>query len=703
MALVRSGRMTTGRRAGRRLPARWGFCRRAQPRPAALPLVLLLLALSTLFLLGGDREYFYRPGHHDWNSAQGLAFAENLSFQDNLLVFPYRSQDADGKATYPKPYNRFPPGGFALIKLAILPFGDTDFQAKTYAARMLMLLLFSAAAVLAYHSLVRIAGRRWDALTATLLAFSSYYLLYYADKISNEVTIDLFALMLAFHGMVIFVQEGRFRQLLIKSCVALLLGWHVYAFLLPFIIFGIVSDLLKTRHHVGGRPALTGQLLCCWRTVRGSRYLLLGIVTLLFGIAILAFNFGNEYYALDGAVPLQELPSVSSAFKRLGGNARLNSYTANLLQSGDFFYEQFRRIGQLLLPYALNPYAAGGQFGDPEFIGYPVIALGIVALGIAALGIGLAGLVGVRRRPGAPLLLATLTVAGFCWALPLYSNVIFHDFESVFYIGIPLAVFTLILRCLRRLDRGQLAPILAVAALAVFIISASAMSNVGQSAAELAVEAAEQADYTAIRQLVDDHDAVYIPWRPETTKSGGATWASQYFLAGKTLTYRYDPATVPAARPPGRNYLLLPTRADTTALLTPDNRHLFLYDYARYVAEYNEASLGRRIITARWNVYLRDDRLVYASAECANWNARFFLHFVPQSAAVLPASRQQHGYANHDFGFPGQRAYALAGQCVIERALPDYDLIAIRTGQYTATGRIWAGEYLLPAMPSGPK
>ena len=233
--------------------------------------------------------------------------------------------------------------------------------------------------------------------------------------------------------------------------------------------------------------------------------------------------------------------------------------------------------------------------------------------------------------------------------------------------------------------------------MAVFVISANAMSRVGQNDAELAVEAAEQADYIAIRQLVDDRDAVYVPWRPENIASGGATWASQYFLAGKTLIYRYDPATVPPESPPGRNYLLLPTRADNPALLTPDNRHLFLYDYALYAAEYNEASLGRRIITADWNVYLRDDRLIYASAECANRNERFFLHFVPQSATALPASRKEHGYDSDDFGFPGEKAYSLTGQCVVERTLPKYNIVAIRTGQYNAAGRIWAAEYLIPA------
>ena len=278
-------------------------------QPSGLPLVLLLVAMATLFLFGGDRTLFYRDGHHDGNSSKTLTLAENLSFRHGLLLFFYQFRDADGERHYPEPYSRFPVGGFALVKLAILPFGEDDFRAKIYVGRMLMLVLFSAAAALAYHSLARLIDNRWDALTATLLAFSSWYLLYYSDMIFNEVTIDLFAVMLVFHGMVIFIQERRFRQLLVKSCLALLLGWHAYAFLLPFVVFGLGKELLASRRAVAALPA--------WRrwqgyadTLRRSRYLMLGIIALLFGIAVLAFNFGNEYFALDGEVPLRELPII---------------------------------------------------------------------------------------------------------------------------------------------------------------------------------------------------------------------------------------------------------------------------------------------------------------------------------------------------------------------------------------------------------
>ena len=211
-----------------------------------LPLSLLLLALSTVFVFSGDRGYFYRlGGYHNWMSSHHLTIAVNLSPQHGFQRFHYLVVDRDNTVRY-IPYNRFPPGGYAIMKAATLPFEGSPY-AQLHAARILMLLFFTAAAVLAYMSLCRLTSNRWIALTAVLLAFSSYYLLYYNDMTANEGMIDFFGVMLTFHGMVVFVQEGRFRQLLVKTCIALLLGWHVLALLLPFVIFGLARDLLRAR------------------------------------------------------------------------------------------------------------------------------------------------------------------------------------------------------------------------------------------------------------------------------------------------------------------------------------------------------------------------------------------------------------------------------------------------------------------------
>ena len=676
---------------------RWRLWRRGGGRPAALPLplALLLLALSGLFLLGGDREYFYRGGLHDWNSSAALAFAANLSIRHNLLTFFYSSRDEDGKAVYPAPYNRFPAGGYALIKLATLPFGETDFRAQIYAARILTLLLWSAAAVLAYHALARIVGSRWDALTATLLAFASYYVLYYADKISNEVTIDLFAVMLAFHGMVVFMQESRFRQLLIKSCAALLLGWHVYAFLLPFIIFGMAAELLQLRQPVPTPPHILCNLKRYASTLRRSRYLLLGVVTLFFGVAILAFNFGNEYWALDGAVPFRELPSVGSAAKRLGlskypeGDATRNP--AMLVP------DQLYRMAVMTLPYAVNPYEIKPNLRAPLLPKYRPDDYPAIALGALTVVIGLVGLVSLRRRPAMAVPLATLVGAGFCWAgLVRHNHLIGHDYESVFYIGITLTVFTLGLLGARRWSRLRLSPYFAVAALGVFVFSAAEMAGVGQSRAELAVEDAQMVEYRTIRELVDEGRAIYAPHPLRMPNIAGAPYAAAYFLSGKAQVYNHE--SVSAQPRQADDYLLLIARADHPGLLTPDHRYVFLYDWGVYEQWRRRANReDTPIIADDWRVYLGDSNLTYVGSECAHREARFWLHLVPRSTADLPAGRREYGFDNRDFIFQVGGVELSDGTCVIERPLPDYDIVAIRTGQYTEAGRIWEGEYRLPA------
>ena len=170
--------------------------------------------------------------------------------------------------------------------------------------------------MLAYMSLCRLMPSRWVALGTTLLAFSSYYWLYYNDMVSTELT-SVFGVMLAFHGMALFAQEGRFRQLLVKACIALLLGWHVYGLLLPFILFGLPGEMMGGLRERRSLP-LMGQVRGALIAPIRSRYLALGVATLLFGIGLLGFNLANEYYALKGEIPLAELPTAQSALDRVG-------------------------------------------------------------------------------------------------------------------------------------------------------------------------------------------------------------------------------------------------------------------------------------------------------------------------------------------------------------------------------------------------
>ena len=148
--------------------------------PLALPLFMFIALLA----LGGDRGYLYRAeGDHNRGTAKSLAIAENLSPKHNFLLTLRVSRDEDGGLRY-APYGRFPIGGYVLMKLAILPFGN-DLAAKLTAARVLMLLAFCGAALFGYLAMSRVTGSRWVALAATLLAFSGFCALYFADEVSS--------------------------------------------------------------------------------------------------------------------------------------------------------------------------------------------------------------------------------------------------------------------------------------------------------------------------------------------------------------------------------------------------------------------------------------------------------------------------------------------------------------------------------------
>ena len=535
-------------------------------RPS-FPLVLLLLALSTVFLFGNDRDRFYRPRpHHDWVSSQHLTVAVNLSPAHDFLMF-HRLTRRYGEDYGYEPYNRFPVGGYALISLATLPFRD-DLSTQLHAARMLMLAFFAGAAVAAYFAMSRLWSGRWIALTAVLLSFSSYYCLYYNDMVTPESGMSLFGVLLTFHGIVVFLAEGRFRQLLVKACAALLLGWHVLALILAFVALGMAREIVRTRSTGRGQgatgPPVEPPAALPPRGERSRRYLTVGVVSLLFAATILTFNFVNEYASDDGGTAWTDLSSVRSMLRRTGlGRGSFSPPRA--IAWSPFLQEEFRRIGRLSMPFAF--------FSRADPAGSSLLRFG-VAVTVACL-VCLAFF-----RPRLPA--AALVASGFCWSLPMRHNTAMHDFEGLFYVGVPLVVFAAGTSLASRLSRRAPA-CLAGAALLVFVLSAAEMSRVGYDAEAAGVQEALMADFEVIRRMTEGA-RVYVPVGRDAVSQirfAGARYAVNYYLAGSVIRYNNAAARRIPCRP---GFVVTRERVENAALLTPENRLMFLYDRADYEA-----------------------------------------------------------------------------------------------------------------------
>ena len=659
---------------------------------AWLPPALLLLALSFVFLFGGDqrgyfaRSFSYGEGIHDEISAKNMAIVENLSIDHHFVMFQRQVLDADGDPVI-LVYNRFPIGSYALTKLATLPFGD-DLSAKIYAAKTLML-LFAAAALMAYLALARLASSRWIALTATLLAFSSPFCLYYADAITSEAIVDIFGMLLVFHGIVVFEQEGRFRQLAVKTCAALFLGWHVYALLLPLIAFGLMRQLAKTRLD-GSAPLIAlRQIKHTSLSLLRSRYLALGVIALAFGISMLALNFTNEYFALNRETPLTELPSFRSMLIRTSGvDITYTGRSNDLYLSWPVLFErQFHRVGAMHLPYAFSP-----TFVEHDHRS-AMLRL-FVMLGIAAFAASLIGLLFVRRYK---ILLASLAISGFCWALPMRHSAAypFHHFEGLFYIGVTLTLFTIILLCLRKLSGERLIAALSVAALLIFAFSALRMSQLDSPTQTVELQEAATADFEVIRNATDGK-AILINSMPGFLSRRHVVHS---YLSGRPIQYGYE--TGPADELPF-DFIVTGARADGLASLTPQSRIMFLYEWNAYHKHITETIAQARapiIHSDLFDVYLSGNSLIYVKDDCSRDDtaAPFELRAYPVNESDLPARYRQHGYQNFGFHFTYNGIRLSDGRCVSIAQLPDYDIDRISTGQdiRRADGsyeNLWKGE-----------
>ena len=691
-------------------------------RSSTTTLVLLFLALATAFLFGGSRG---QPGsgtsaaYHHWEltkrelTKNHMTVALNMSPEHGFLGFHRVTRTGDGELAY-GPYNRFPVLGYLLIKLATLPFPD-DFAVREAAARTLMLVFFAAAAVLAHLALCRLTGSRWTALAATLLAFSSYYTLFHRDMVATEGVVDLFGTMLVLHGMAVFATDGRFGRLLAKTCAALLLGWHVYALLLPFVGLGLAAALR-------GRD---------WKGVR--RHLTLGAVALAFGALVLAANFAREYVALGGEVAVTQLPSVKSMLMRTSlaelqsqggeggegaggetqGSAGRAAPPEHVTAWPVVAAVQLKRIAWSV-PYAVGHFVGVGRSVAALAEMRIVAVLGGVVLSALVVAAICVLLLSPATRHRVPL--AALALAGPGWAFAM-RNQSFIPFEGVFGVGVPLVFFALALPRLDRLlgGRAGFSVLAGVAAVPTFALSSFLMARATTPPPEEVLrQHAWAADIDAVRGQVEEGRTILVSERIDGCRPYGRIhW--RYYFAGY--------ATVRSSNRRLADFVVSGQRIDGARTLTPDNRFMFLYDRASHAA-----ALGRYERHAKqaapvldfpdYDVYLVEgagaqeagrNELLFFRDQCPNQQfhdtmraqrilmggGRVFVHVWPADANDLPAPRRPFGFdALVDFRqrLPG---WWKDGRCYAVCRLPDYGIARVRAGSVAGEGVAWEGGFSL--------
>ena len=680
---------TSVREMGRARRDWWSEIRKSP----AIPIALLLTSLGTAVSFSAVRHGFYRTPENDAFTYNALALASNLSAEHGYLAFYRQVLEPDGEVRY-EPHNRFPVGGLFLIKAVIAPFGD-DLSAQLLATRLLMAVFFMGAALAAYLSLLRLTSHRWIALMATLLALSSYYW-HLIDMVGTELAPDLFAVLLTFHGMVIFVQEGRFRQLLFKTGAALLVGWHVYALILPFVVVGFLGERFRVSSFrevkLGIRVPRRIELTRPYSNAFRSRYAALGAFALAVGLVVLGWNFANEYRALGGQGGLTEIPSFQAFLYRTGQHAQFSAEHSESVAWVPFLKTQFHRIGRMSLPFGLPGYEeALGNHPVP-----PVGAVGVVIGGLVAVVALATAAFGPAR-----LLLLTLTLSGFTWALPMRYNTAFHDVEMFYYLGLTLVFFAAALRYVRRIAGERLIGHLVPVVLLVFGLSADRLAEVDYEPGPAWEFGTVLEDFEEIRRLTSDA-VVFVPREEFGGEDYEVSHCVSWFLADSVIAFHGDMEE-------RADFSIRRDRSPGPALVTPRNRSVFLYDRAlldgtldRMVAE------GQPVVRSDFDVYHSGDWLIYVKEPCAasNTEARFFLHLFPVDESRGRAGSPGRRFENRDFDF-ADHALRSEGQCLVAVRLPEYEVRSVVTGQFRRRAdetyeRLWTGEFTVAPKGARP-
>ena len=657
---------------GVRSPLRAGWRRlreQARARRAeAAPLLVLVGCLAAVFALGQLGGRFDRPVGDD--AARTLAQVENLSSDHSFVPHSRRRLAADGAVVYEGAV-RGAPAPYFLLRAVTLHFED-DRGAQLRAARVTTAGFSALAALLAYLALARLFRRRWVALGATLLAFSSFAGGGW-DTVSAEGAPALCSLFLCFHGLAAFVRDGRPGPLLLKTGAALALSFVAFWLIAPFLVFAVVE---RARRQVsggeGGRaPSRDGGV----RRIRPARLALLAGFAALFGGALAGLGAANEAALRAGGARL-----ASAAIDGGGGGG--GGGGAETLQS---------------LTAALLPDAFRGDGAGAVLVGGSVAAVGL--LGAAGSG---------RRRLLLPLALASL--------LPALPGL--GAFGVAPPVGVPLVAAALGLAALRR--RRAVAVGVGIS-LAVFLGSASPTSGGSGSgfgsvpspeyrrttASEARIEDRIAADFAEIRQFLRRRPEELTVFAPASLLPEADSAAAEiaWRLAGNTRVYRSRGRRLRLGTGWGasrsRGWILLLEegedrglaefvidrgRRSGPGLLTPRNRELFLHHRAALDGEVDRMieSAGTPLWRGEFDLYRAGDDLLYAREPCSAGDTRgtFVLHFDPVETSALPPFRRQYGFDNRSFHF-SWGVLERGERCVARVPLPDYAIRRLVTGRHS--------------------
>jgi hypothetical protein len=221
-------------------------------------------------------------------------------------------------------------------------------------------------------------------------------------------------------------------------------------------------------------------------------------------------------------------------------NPEFNQENEDVINWPDFLKVQVSRIIQWAIPFK------GINFG---FTGDLLLLLGMFTV---------IGILVWRQTLEKRIIYLLLAFSGFLWLIPLKNLAAFHDYTSMYHIGIPLVFFLSVFMILRS-SKG-ISYFLLVVSLMIFVTNIIQVRD--WHAALASDENAYVYDFDRIREKIDGTGnkvnlAEAIPYGP---------FAPGYYLSGQYLSSRNS-----------ADYVISRDKNKLPENLTPENEVIFLF------------------------------------------------------------------------------------------------------------------------------
>ncbi len=379
----------------------------------------LIFCLGVLLIAGGmtfklqNKIVGWEPGyedlqpkHHGWVSSQGLAIIASATPANRFVGFAIEYKDEQNNIQYDY-FDRYPVF-FSAIFSQVLALGPT-LSAKMYLAKQVMNLIFLATLFVAFLLIDKLIQNKPLALAVVLLTFSNPFLLFFKDMVHFDQP-ALFGFLLLTYTIAIYKLDGVKWPLVIATFVAIALGRGYASYGVLIVWLAIEAWLILRPRGMRFGQKLVGIL-------KHPAFYMLAI-GILWGAGLLSYNILVE--AQKRNIPILETSILHSAGQRLSLNEEFNQQYANIVNWGDFIQGQINRIIKWSFP--VNKVDLG-------LVGNGLLLIGMFAV----MGRMLRGQILEKR-----IIFLVMMFSGFAWLLPLKNLAAFHDYTTMYYIGIPL-------------------------------------------------------------------------------------------------------------------------------------------------------------------------------------------------------------------------------------------------------------------------